>query len=113
MKIDTLLKHMLPSELFEYFDFIDIQESPDDTLTFYLNEKNIIPPEFTDRDIVSNGFDKPITIQDFPLRSHYNNLNSILNSSIIWDFISSIDMSLDNSFDRVVTPLSTNPQGLI
>lgn len=69
MKIDTLLKHMLPSELFEYFDFIDIQESPDDTLTFYLDEKNIIPPEFTGRNIVSNGFDNPITIQDFPLRS--------------------------------------------
>lgn len=68
MELMTLLKHLLPSELFEYFNLVDFKESSDKTLSFYLDEKNAIPPELGGLDIVSNGFSKPISIRDFPLR---------------------------------------------
>ena len=68
MKIETLLKHLLPEELFEYFELTDIQESESDSLLLYLEEKNILPPEHNGKHLVGNGFDHPIRIQDFPLR---------------------------------------------
>ncbi|MBL7971968.1 MAG: transposase family protein [Prolixibacteraceae bacterium] len=33
----------------------------------YLDEKNAIPPEHSEKQLVSHGFDDPVTIQDFPL----------------------------------------------
>ena len=68
MEILLLLKHLLPTELFEYFELVELQESADNTLLFYLDEKNVKPPELSKQDIVSNGFSSPVTIQDFPLR---------------------------------------------
>lgn len=68
MKIETLLKHLLPEDLLEYFDLTEVRESIGDTLYLHLDEKNILPPEHSDKPLVSNGFDEPITIQDFPLR---------------------------------------------
>lgn len=41
MEISLLLKHLLPTELFEYFELVDLQESADNTLLFYLDEKNV------------------------------------------------------------------------
>ncbi|MGQ8337489.1 ISAon1 family transposase N-terminal region protein [Sunxiuqinia sp. A32] len=68
MEISLLLKHLLPSELFEYFDLVDLKETSDNTLSFYLDEKNIKPQDLLSKELVSNGFNNPITIQDFPLR---------------------------------------------
>ena len=68
MEIAQLLKHFLPEEIFEYFDLIDVKETGDNILSFYLDEKKVIPENYKDKQLVSNGFDEPITIQDFPLR---------------------------------------------
>jgi len=68
MKIESLLKYLLPEELFEYFELTDLQESQEDTLLLHLEEKNVPPPEHKDKHLLSNGFDEPIRIQDFPLR---------------------------------------------
>ncbi|MBL7971590.1 MAG: hypothetical protein JNL03_08720 [Prolixibacteraceae bacterium] len=68
MEIASLLKYLLPGDLLEYFELIQVKESEDDMLSFYLDEKNILPPEHNDKQLVSHGFDHPVTIQDFPLR---------------------------------------------
>jgi len=68
MKIESLLKYLLPEELFEYFDLTEVQETQDDTLLLHLEEKKVQPPEHNDKSLVCNGFDEPIKIQDFPLR---------------------------------------------
>ena len=68
MKIETLLKHLLPAEIFEYFELTGVQESESDALLLYLEEKNVLPAEHKGKPLVANGFDEPIRIQDFPLR---------------------------------------------
>jgi hypothetical protein len=68
MEISSLLKYLLPEELLEYFELIQVKESEDNMLSFYLDEKSIIPPEHKDKQLVSHGFDWAVTIQDFPLR---------------------------------------------
>lgn len=68
MELESLLHYLLPKELFEYFDFIEIKEDGNKCLLLHLDEKPIKPSEHTDKDLVSNGFDEPVRIQDFPLR---------------------------------------------
>jgi hypothetical protein len=68
MEIASLLKYLLPEDLLEYFELMQVKESEDNTLSFYLDEKNIVPPEHNDKQLVSHGFDQAVTIQDFPLR---------------------------------------------
>lgn len=68
MEIDALLKYLLPEELFEYFELKEVRESKENSLCLYLDEKNALPPEHSDKQLVSNGFDEPVAIQDFPLR---------------------------------------------
>lgn len=68
MEIESLLKYLLPKELLEYFELIEVRESHENVLSFYLDEKSVIPPEHSEKQLVSQGFDEPVTIQDFPLR---------------------------------------------
>jgi len=68
MEIASLLKYLLPEDLLEYFELMQVKESDHTTLSFYLDEKNIVPPEHNGKQLVSHGFDDPVTIQDFPLR---------------------------------------------
>jgi hypothetical protein len=68
MEIELLLKHILPEEIFEYFDLKEVKELDDKSLSLYLDEKNIVPPEHEGKQIVSNGFHAPVKVQDFPLR---------------------------------------------
>lgn len=68
MEISSLLKYLLPEDLLEYFELIQVKESEDNMLSFYLDEKSIVPPEHKDKQLVSHGFDQAVTIQDFPLR---------------------------------------------
>ena len=68
MEIESLLKHILPKELLDYFELIEVRESQENVLFLYLDEKSVIPPEHSEKQIVSQGFDEPVTIQDFPLR---------------------------------------------
>ncbi len=68
MTTEMLLRYLLPNEIMDYFDLIKIEEPDNTALHLYLDEKSAIPEEYTEKNIVSNGFDEAITIQDFPLR---------------------------------------------
>ena len=68
MEIEILLRHLLPEELFEYFDLVSIKETHAKELNLYLDEKKVFPPEHKDKSLISYGFDEPIKVQDFPLR---------------------------------------------
>ena len=68
MEKESLLRYLLPQEIFEYFDFIDIKEHEGGILEFHLDEKPNKPTADSDKELVSNGFDDPVRIQDFPLR---------------------------------------------
>jgi hypothetical protein len=68
MEIETLLRHLLPEELFEYFDLVSVKETKEKELSLYLDEKKIFPPEHENKPLISYGFDEPIKVQDFPLR---------------------------------------------
>jgi len=68
MEIEVLLQYLLPKEIIEYFDFKEIVEKEDNKLHLYLDEKSIKPTEHSDKDLIANGFDEPVSIQDFPIR---------------------------------------------
>jgi hypothetical protein len=68
MEIEVLLQYLLPKEISEYFDFKEIIEK-EDKLHLYLDEKPLKPPEHHDKDLIANGFDEPVSIQDFPIRN--------------------------------------------
>ena len=68
MEIEILLRHLLPGELFEYFDLVSINETTPNELNLHLDEKKVFPPEHKDKSLISYGFDEPIKVQDFPLR---------------------------------------------
>lgn len=68
MELESLLQYLLPKEFFQYFDFKEIKEGDNKSLLLHLDEKPIKPEEHSDKELVSNGFDEPIRIQDFPIR---------------------------------------------
>jgi hypothetical protein len=67
MEPQIILKYILPKEIIEHFDVLEIKEIGNQ-LTIYLDEKNIIPSEHLDKALESKGFSPPATIQDFPIR---------------------------------------------
>lgn len=72
-KLDTyieLLKLVLPELLIEHFELVKNQ-TINETLHIYFEEKKQIPTEFNHLQIVSKGFLNEITIEDFPLRGKY------------------------------------------
>lgn len=69
MEIERLLRYLLFEEIFIYFDLVDVIEIQDHhQLEFHLEEKVIKPSSGSNEELVSNGFDEPVRIQDFPLR---------------------------------------------
>jgi hypothetical protein len=68
MEIEILLRHLLPEELFEYFDFVSLNQTNPKELNLHLDEKKVPPPEHKDKTLISYGFDEPVKVQDFPLR---------------------------------------------
>lgn len=64
----SLIKLILPEELFEYFDLTNL-EVKDNQVHAYLEELNINPIEYEDEKLSSKGFHSPIVIQDFPIRN--------------------------------------------
>jgi hypothetical protein len=63
----TLIKLILPEELFDFFLLVDL-EVKDNQVHVYLEEKDMKPEGFETEKLTSKGFHAPITIQDFPLR---------------------------------------------
>lgn len=63
----TLVKLILPEELFDYFELINL-EVQDNQVHVYLEEIDLKPTGYKDERLISKGFHAPVTIQDFPLR---------------------------------------------
>jgi hypothetical protein len=63
----SLAKVVLPQGILEYFTLSNIVQTKD-ILSIYLNEKNIIPEEYTNYKLSSKGFYDEIKVQDFPIR---------------------------------------------
>jgi hypothetical protein len=67
MNTIDLLKYILPHEILDYFEVIDVKERQG-VLTFYLDEKKILTEDLPEGDYESKGFSSPVRIQDFPIR---------------------------------------------
>ena len=63
----TLLKALLPEELFDYFEIVKVLVNPK-TIDVYLDELNTPPLAYKSEKLVSKGFYTTTTIQDFPIR---------------------------------------------
>ena len=62
-----LVKLILPEELFDYFDLINL-EIKDNEIHAYLEEMDIKHLEYKDEKLSSKEFHLPIVVQNFPIR---------------------------------------------
>jgi transposase len=63
----SLVKLVLPPEIFEYFDIIRV-ETIEKEVHIHLDEKAIKPEGYEIVKLISKGFHQAAIIQDFPLR---------------------------------------------
>lgn len=63
----TLLKLLLPEEIFEYFEIVHVV-SGENEVHIHLDEKAIKPEGYELVRLISKGFHPAAIIQDFPLR---------------------------------------------
>ena len=66
-KLLELVRYVLPLEIVDYFNLVDLQES-EGTLHLYLDERDVVPEEYEGKLLSANGFYEASTIKDFPLR---------------------------------------------
>jgi len=64
------IKMILPEILVEHFNLTE-SKKVGEKLNLYFEEKNEPPKEFSDLQLVSKGFHKTITVQDFPLKGMF------------------------------------------
>ena len=69
----SIFSSFLPDGLLAHFDIVDFKELGDlqtkkDCFYIYLDEKNILPKDFSAIDFESKGFLERAIIQDFPIR---------------------------------------------
>lgn len=64
---NTLLKLILPKEIFDYFEIIDIHLIEKE-IHVHLDELDIKPEAFEKEKLTSKGFYSEAIVQDFPLR---------------------------------------------
>ena len=62
-----IIRYVLPLEMVDYFEITDLQEDVG-TLHFYLEEYNVVPEEYSSKELSPNGFYDESMIKDFPLR---------------------------------------------
>ena len=63
-----LLKLVLPSELFDYFEITDLKVE-DQSVHVFFDERDIKPTVCQGQKLTSKGFHQQSIIQDFPLRN--------------------------------------------
>lgn len=61
---------ILPEILVNHFELVD-SKKVEEKLNLYFEEKNEPPKEFSDRQLISKGFHKTLTVQDFPLKGMF------------------------------------------
>ena len=66
-QVNSLIKLLLPQEIFEYFDIIRV-DTGEREVHIHLDEKAIKPEGYEIVKLVSKGFHQAAIIQDFPLR---------------------------------------------
>ena len=64
----SLVKLLLPSELFDYFEITKLVIA-DRTVTVFLDERDTKPSEYSGQKLSSKGFHSESIIQDFPIRN--------------------------------------------
>jgi transposase len=69
METKDIIKHILPKEFIDFFELQTIKEK-ENQLIIYLDEKFILPPEHSDKDLESKGFTAAINLHDYPIRDH-------------------------------------------
>lgn len=67
--ITTLVKYILPSGITDYFTIKKVKEGID-TLTIFLDERNILPEDHKDKTLESKGFYPEARLEDFPIREY-------------------------------------------
>lgn len=71
MVTKTLLETIFPRVIVENFDIVSIQHDvKSETLHIHIDEKKIIPAEFSSRRVMFNGFTSSKKIQDYPIRGN-------------------------------------------
>jgi len=63
-----LVKLLLPTELFEYFDITNLIVE-DRSVTVFLDERDLKPRAYSGQKLTSKGFHPESIIQDFPIRN--------------------------------------------
>jgi len=63
----SLVKLLLPTEIFDYFEIIKIDSDPS-AIQVYLDEQAIKPEQYSNEKLTSKGFHPESVIQDYPLR---------------------------------------------
>lgn len=62
-----LLKLVLPEEIFDYFEIVNLEVTPK-AIHVYLDEQDIKPDKYKNQKLTSKGFHAEVVIQDFPIR---------------------------------------------
>ena len=64
-----LIKLVLPQFLVDHFDLVNSNKEKE-VLHLHFEERNLAPQEYSSRILISKGYHKEVTIQDFPLRGN-------------------------------------------
>ena len=67
ISIEALLRTFLPEWLFDYFEVVNLEQASE-SLHVYLDEKKVVPKEFSSRQLMAHGFTDSVTVQDFPIK---------------------------------------------
>jgi len=65
-----LVGYLLPEGVLDYFE-LERVEKEGNYLHIYIEEKDVIPEEYSNQAYRSNGFLAAIKVKDFPLREHF------------------------------------------
>lgn len=72
---EDMLRYFLPEDLLTYFEILEIHEEKIEgkkkgIITISLDEKNILPENYSEENYESKGFYPGVKIQDFPIRGN-------------------------------------------
>ncbi len=67
--ITSLVRYILPTGITDYFTIKEVKEGIE-TLTIFLDEKNILPEDYKEKHLESKGFYPESRIEDFPIREY-------------------------------------------
>lgn len=71
MVIKTLIETIFPKLIVDNFDIVTIQHFPkEEEIHIHLDEKRVIPTEFSSRRIIFHDFTSVKKIQDYPIRGN-------------------------------------------